>query len=140
MVVMAIGVMLLWGWSEPIGGCEPGSLMTGCRVGDGIPTSRLHVGLLRFLLVSAASILAVSAAGLLWRRRRGGSAKWIRVAATSVTAGTLAGCVASRMVADSAMAAAFVTTAVTSMAMAVAWVALIRPVLAEPPKTVGTDR
>lgn len=105
MLALAAGGMTLWGWAAP----------------DEV------TGLLRFLLVSGAAIVVVSGAGLLWRRRHGGSGKWIRVATTSATAGTLVGCFASRVAADSTMTAAYVTTVVTTVAMAVAWVALIRP-------------
>jgi hypothetical protein len=76
--------------------------------------------LFRLLVASAAAILAVAGAGLLWRRIRGGKPGWIRRAAVCTTVGSLVGAAAGRAFGalDVAwiMPAAFVTMAVVSTA------------------------
>lgn len=82
-----------------------------------------------FLGVSAGAVLLVSAAGLLWRRRRGG-AHWVAPAATSVVVGVVlgvgAGGIATR---ELAMPAMFGVTTVASVLVACAWVGYLRPAL-----------
>jgi hypothetical protein len=140
MVALTIGCMTLLGndvWSRLlIEECAPGETFTGCY-----DSARVFEGPFRYIAVGATMILLVAGAGLLWRRLRGGGS-WIRVSASTTTAGVLLGAAASRIVGtENAMATAYVTTAAVSLGLAAVWLGLIRPALHQAkPKIVGAGR
>ncbi|MCT2581617.1 hypothetical protein [Actinophytocola gossypii] len=55
------------------------------------PRAGVAQAFLMVLVTSAAAVLVVAGAGLLWRRARGGEPGWIRRAAVCATVGTLVG-------------------------------------------------
>jgi hypothetical protein len=84
--------------------------------------------LLRFLAVSAGSILVVAAFGLLWRGRR--ALWWVRPVAACVATGTLLGVgVSSLAPLDFAMPVLFALTVAGSLLTAYLWVARLHPAL-----------
>lgn len=95
-----------------------------------VPRSRLHMSeaLLRFLAVSAGSILVVAAVGLLHRGRR--ALWWIRPVAASIATGALLGAGVSGLAPpDFAMPVLFALTVAGSLGAAYLWMARIHPAL-----------
>jgi hypothetical protein len=76
----------------------------------------------RLLATSAAAVLVVAGAGLLWRRLRGGEPGWIRRASVCATVGTLVGAAIGRAVGALGVAwimpATFAAIALVSLAAA----------------------